>query len=118
MKTAVQIASEQGDDTESGETGSGDDYAHGVSIAGVTFNQGTSVPLANALNWVGPSDRAARVVRDRDGIVRVFVLPDADAVDHEIECRVILTYADESPEELSSTVVLGEGLLSGELARA
>lgn len=100
---------EQEAGTDSGETGSDDDYAHGASIAGITFNQGTSVPLANGLNWVGPSDREARVVRDRDGILRVFVVPDADAAEHEIECRLTLTYADESTEQLSSTLVLGEG---------
>ncbi|KIG15693.1 hypothetical protein DB30_05263 [Enhygromyxa salina] len=44
--------------------------AMGISIVGIEANQGTAVALTNGVDYIGPDNRNAYLVRDRDTLIR------------------------------------------------
>ena len=97
--TQAEVGSEDSTDTaaeeESTTTGDpgppeGKEPALGITIQGITLNQGIAIPIANGANWAGPDERSAALVSKRDGLLRTWIGVDAGWTSHEVQCRVQL----------------------------
>ncbi|PRP95108.1 hypothetical protein ENSA7_74220 [Enhygromyxa salina] len=100
------------DDTETGdETGPSTEPpapelggpAMGISIVGVEANQGTAIALTDGANYLGPDQRNAYLVRDRDTLVRFqHVIEDPTAwIDRDLTGFLHVYPADGGEEIIS-----------------
>lgn len=91
-------ADDDSSDTSTGDTGDGDGDgdedgtggdtagapARGIHITEVEANQGTAILIGKEGEWVGPADRNAFMIRDRDTLVRLQHTVDEDWIPREI----------------------------------
>lgn len=95
-----------GSSGEVSTTGPGEpvDYARGgISIAGVTINQGIQIAVANGGHWLGPDERTQRIAKGRRTLLRVYWDVPDDWEPRELEGRLALEYADGSTRTLRET---------------
>lgn len=71
----------------------------GISVAGVTANQGTAIPLSNGPVWVGPQERNAPLAPNRDTLLRLWWTVDDDWTPRDVHCRLWLEFPDGTTSE-------------------
>ena len=102
-ETAGEVGSAEGASSDGeGDTGNPppSSNAKGLSIAGVTANQGVAIPIASGTSWVGGAERNARLVERRDTLIRAYFNLDDGWVPRDIECRLRLEFGDGTSTEL------------------
>ncbi|PRQ10060.1 zinc-dependent metalloprotease family protein [Enhygromyxa salina] len=107
---ATETSEDVGDETATSDTGDGDGDtgenmagapARGIHITEVEANQGTAILIGKDGEWVGPGDRNAFMIRDRDTLVRLQHTVDENWIPREI--IGVLHIRDEvSGEELAT----------------
>ncbi|MFO0631964.1 MAG: hypothetical protein U0168_03850 [Nannocystaceae bacterium] len=91
--------------------------ARGLHIDWVEANQGVGVPIGLDGAWVGPGDRLARLLKNRNTLVRAFWTLDADFVPREIEAHLILQHGDGTTERLVQAKLIEGDAFIGDLDR-
>jgi hypothetical protein len=105
----------------------------GLRITHINANQGVAVKVADGVNWVDGPQRNARMVSDRNTILRVYWELDDGWVDRDVECRLTLglpggevrekvsvvedVYRDSNPRFLDSTCFFALVAEEGETAQ-
>ena len=97
-----EAGDDQGEDGTSGDDDSGDGDssvldnppALGISITEVEANQGTAILIGREGEWVGPTERNAFMIRDRDTLIRLQHTVDPEWVPREITGVLHLTDPD------------------------
>jgi hypothetical protein len=104
--------SAEGDTTEGttdGTTGGGEAIpALGISITKVEANQGVYTPIALNGEWVDGPDRNARLVRDRDTLIRLHHVLEPGWVPRPIEARLDLYMPDATVRTFTQVVDITE----------
>jgi len=91
--------------------------ARGLHIDWVEANQGVGVPIGQDGAWVGASERLARLLKNRNTLVRAFWTVDADFVPREIEAHLILEHGDGTTERLVQSKLIEGDAFIGDLDR-
>ncbi len=92
--------------------------ARGISLTEVEANQGTAVLIGREGAWVGPTERNAYMIRDRDTLIRtqhvvdegwipreitgVLHLRDANGNDLPLRSRTFMVMGDSDPRDLNT----------------
>ncbi len=76
--------------------------ALGITIGDVEVNQGTTVIVGRAGEWVGPEDRLGPLVSKRDSLVRIHYTVEPGWVERDIQAQLLVTYADGTSKTLTS----------------
>jgi hypothetical protein len=93
-------ASETGDGDGDGDDENAGAPARGIHITEVEANQGTAILIGKDGAWVGPAERNAYMIRDRDTLVRLQHTIDADWIPREI--IGVLHLRDANGEEIGT----------------
>lgn len=104
-----------GEDSEGGD-GDGDGEipegppARGISLTEVEANQGTAILIGRDGEWVGPTERNAFMIRDRDTLIRTQHVVDPGWIPREITGVLHLIDADgnELPPRSRTFMVMGD----------
>jgi hypothetical protein len=91
--------------------------ARGLHIDWVEANQGVGVPIGMDGAWVGPSERLARLLKNRNTLIRAFWTLEPDFVPREIEAHLILEHADGTTERIVQSKMIEDDAFIGDLDR-
>ena len=117
-ETTASDGDDQGEGEEGSEGGSSDEGtetgepepeaepipARGIRIHQAFVNQGIQVPVIHAGDWVDGTGRNARILKNRNAMMRALYRLDDDWVPREIEAHLILSYDDGTEEVAVKTI--------------
>jgi hypothetical protein len=104
-----ESGSEGGSGDGDGDTASDGAPARGIHLTEVEANQGTAILIGKDGEWVGPEDRNAFMIRDRDTLIRTQHVVDEGWVPREITGVLHLIDAEGNELQPRSRTMLVEG---------
>jgi hypothetical protein len=111
-------AGEDGDDSDSESGPIPESLAHDIDISLVEINQGIATPIAMDGEWVGPADRNAPIIANRDSLLRAYWTIDPEFESREILARLTLEPPGEDPVIREQILEIGAESFPGDLSRS
>jgi hypothetical protein len=104
-------------DSSSGDPPAAMIPARGLHIDWVEANQGVGVPIGQDGAWVGASERLARLLKNRNTLIRAFWTLEPDFEPREIEAHLILRHGDGTEERIVDSKLIEDDAFIGDLSR-
>jgi hypothetical protein len=92
--------------------------AHEIDISLVEINQGIATPIVVAGEWIGPNDRNAQIVGNRDSLLRAYWTITPEFEPREILARLTLEPPGEDPVIREQPLVIDQESFAGDLSRS
>ncbi len=109
-------ASDAGSDSDTGPVP--ESLAHDIDISLVEINQGVATPIAIAGEWVGPADRNAQILANRDSLLRAYWTITPEFVPREILARLTLEPPGSEPVIREKVIEISAESYPGDLSRS
>lgn len=113
-------ANETSETTDESDSETGpvpESLAHDIDISLVEINQGIATPIAIAGEWVGPADRNAPIIGNRDSLLRAHWAIAPEFEPREILARLTLEPPGSDPVIREQVIDIQAESFSGDLSR-